>query len=51
MRAAKGAEAEDDDEDEEEAPAPKKTAAKKKTKKPVDEVSDEELEELDIDDL
>ena len=45
---------EDEDEDEEEAPAPvkKKAApAKKKLVVDPDEVSDEELEELDIDDL
>lgn len=49
-------EPEDEDEEEEEAPAPKKrTATKKapakKAKKPINEVSDDELEELDIDDI
>lgn len=60
IREAQGAdeeEPEDEDEpEEEEAPAPKKKAASAKAKtkgkkKPIDEVSDEELEELDIDDL
>ena len=41
----------EEDEEEEEAPAPKKKVPAKKTKKKSSEVSDDELEELDIDDL
>lgn len=42
----------EEDEEEEAPPAPKKAAkSKKAAKKPVDEVSDDELEELDVDDL
>lgn len=45
-------EEEDDEEEEEPAPAPKKAAAKKTKKKKVSaDVSDDELEELDIDDI
>lgn len=46
------AEEEDDEDEEEEPPAPKKAAAKKTKKKKVSaDVSDDELEELDIDDI
>lgn len=43
--------AEDDEEEEDDEPAPAPTPKKKVTKKPVNEVTDDELEELDIDNL
>jgi hypothetical protein len=59
LRAGDGAEDDedlDDEEEEEPAPVAKRTVSRKKTstttkKKPINEVSDDELEELNIDDL